>query len=733
MTPDEMLGGAFAEVRDGETVETIIRPAALTAAAEQPTDDPRAGGVVVVALPAAGDPVQDIGPEQKHATLLYYGDFTDNPDLTDEFRTHLSSVLAQVAENTPPFTEQVDEGPEGLGDDGAVVWLLGDNALPGLRERILDTDSEVAGPLDNVEQYPSFTPHVTIGYMPDGEDVPDASPDAPVLDEDIDNARDVESITFDRLALWWGDEQTEWPLTGAADSSEEPPMTTETAPSASYATTAAPEPPDAPAAPENAPDAVPAETGGPFYGILAPEGVVSGDGRQFAPESMTSRTLPIPLMAQDAQDDGHDGAVRVGLVTHIWRDTETYATPMIRYSGDWDVSDNAVEAKRQVDAGVARGVSVDGTDVTSRLIGSDGTEVDPMGETPADGVVIQVADEVKAAGLTICSVPAFEQAYIANGRLEDRTDPEPGQDPTQPLPTSPGDAVEEDDPTMVASAAPAWTIGLTAAAMGEGSWVVPAAHFTDPGLTEPTALTVTPEGRVYGHLATWGQCHLNTSAGRRGEQVRAAGKCMEVPVSASNYAYFGTGVVHTDDGGTVNVGSLTMETGHANLRYGALDAMAHYDNTGAVVADITVGHDSIGIWFSGHMRPTATEAQVYALTASGSVSGDWREIVRGSRQLELVAALVVNVPGFPIGRPAVTAAAGGPVALVASGVVQPEHRPLEIGDAVAKVTLDQSALVVSITEQVMASITRQQRASAASARVRSHRVAALAARLNRSA
>lgn len=487
--------------------------------------------------------------------------------------------------------------------------------------------------------------------------------------------------------------------------------------------------------------------GEPFYGIVAPEGVFSDDARGFGIEAFVTRDLPLPLMYQDAQQAGHDGAVRVGRIDNVWRDAETYEIPMVRYDGVWDTSDIAAEAKRQVEKGVAKGVSVDGVDVTTRLVDSAGNTIDPLtDEPPEDGVVNEMADAVKMAGLTICSVPAFEQTYIANGRYEDRTEPEPGQTPREPLPTGgpdgPGAEAPDhgEDPqeaeALVAAAttterAPTWTLGLVASAEGDGDWVVPAAHFTDPGLETATALTVTPEGRVYGHLATWGQCHIGTAAGRRGEQVKAAGKCMEVPTSASGYAFFATGVVHTDDGGMVNVGQLTMDTGHANLRYSASDTVDHYDNTGSPVADIVVGHDAIGIWFSGHVRPTATPQQVYSMTASGSVSGDWREVVRRSNQLELVAALVVNVPGFPIGRPAVTRSAGGPVSLVASGAVVPET-PVSVGTATVELaTPDGTALVASITREVIASIARQQRAQAAARRVRTHRALKAAARLNR--
>jgi hypothetical protein len=54
---------------------------------------------------------------------------------------------------------------------------------------------------------------------------------------------------------------------------------------------------------------------------------------------------------------------------------------------------------------------------------------------------------------------------------------------------------------------------------------------------------------------------------------------------------------------------------------------------------------------------------------AASLSGDWRRI---DGSLELVAALAVNVPGFPIPRTQASMAASAQTALVASGIVQPE-------------------------------------------------------------
>lgn len=191
--------------------------------------------------------------------------------------------------------------------------------------------------------------------------------------------------------------------------------------------------------------------------------------------------------------------------------------------------------------------------------------------------------------------------------------------------------------------------------------VLPSEWFEDPNLPGPTPITVTDEGRVFGHIAIWGVCHT-ASGPMMGEA------CTTPPKSQSGYAYYRTGVVDTT-AGEVPVGNLTMGTGHAGQSLGAASAAAHYDDTGAVVADVVAGEDSHGIWFSGALRPNLTDEQMRAFKAS-KLSGDWREI---GGNLELVAALSVNVPGFPIPRVGLAASGGRQTALTAAGIVKDEQ------------------------------------------------------------
>lgn len=202
--------------------------------------------------------------------------------------------------------------------------------------------------------------------------------------------------------------------------------------------------------------------------------------------------------------------------------------------------------------------------------------------------------------------------------------------------------------------------GLTASAAGLAPVEPPAAWFTDPELHEPTPLTITPEGQIFGHLATWGTCHVG---------IRDA--CVQPPSSELDYALFHLGHVMSEEGELVPCGKFTMDTGHAPLRDQSgrpvemAAAMAHYDNTGTAVCDVRCGEDDHGIWFAGAIRPDLSASKVRALRAA-QISGDWRAH-EGRR--EFCAGLAVNVPGFPVVRPRTAIAASGQVlALVAAGV-----------------------------------------------------------------
>ena len=209
---------------------------------------------------------------------------------------------------------------------------------------------------------------------------------------------------------------------------------------------------------------------------------------------------------------------------------------------------------------------------------------------------------------------------------------------------------------------------ITAAAGFPGGF--PAEWFANPKFRQLTPLTIDKEsGRIFGHLAQWGVCHIGVS-----------GQCVKPPHSRSNYANFLKGVVDTT-AGEQPVGCFTYGIGHADPRLRAAAATAHYDRPDAVVAFVNVGEDSFGIWYSGVLRPGVDEELVDEFRAVGAVSGDWRPV--GHFGLDLVASVAVNTPGFPVS----IAASGGEVtALIAAGMVtqpdpEPESAPESFADA----------------------------------------------------
>lgn len=160
------------------------------------------------------------------------------------------------------------------------------------------------------------------------------------------------------------------------------------------------------------------------------------------------------------------------------------------------------------------------------------------------------------------------------------------------------------------------------------------AHFENPKFSAVTKVHVTPDGRVLGHVAPWKQCHIGV-----GDACRIA------PRSKTDYAYFRQGPIICDDGSQVRVGKLTVGAGHANDKWGVMPSREHYDNTALCAAYVNVGEDRHGIWVSGVLAPTATPEMIQTMNVS-QVSGDWRWI-EGSGH-EMIAALFVNNPGFPV-------------------------------------------------------------------------------------
>lgn len=547
----------------------------------------------------------------------------------------------------------------------------------------------------------------------------------------------------------------------------------------------------------------------PWFGVLAPEGKWSGDGRMFAEGGLTNRDLPLPLTWQKTSASGHDGSTTVAKIERLMRvDGE------MRASGTFLMSAEADEVIGLIAEFGRFGVSVDADSAVA--------------EEAEEGVVFTSA---RIASASIVAIPAFAEAFVALGLAPDGFFPE---EEFRDVPQDERDDLAEEGKAMPDGSYPiancddlknaiqaigrakdpeavkrhirkranaldcgvelpeSWASETIEAKRGKGwlthpedtkrlhdywtrpgevgyakiGWGTPgdfnrcrvlvgekiaenspedmrflnnicaqwhhdalgiwpgehrasaeavtdfgigesislvasakqAPHewFSDPGLTEPTALTVTDEGQIFGHLAAWGTCHIGIKD-----------TCVEAPRSATNYGYFLTGEVVTAKG-RVPVGQITIGGGHAGPSLSARRAVEHYDSTSTVVADVTCGEDEHGIWLAGQVRASATPDMVAALRAS-ALSGDWRRIP-AINHLELVAALAVNVPGFPIPRVAAGIEDAVQMSLVAAGIVSKEEPEKFNEDGIR-------ALAAAVAKEIAAQNARKERVAALAARV----------------
>lgn len=344
----------------------------------------------------------------------------------------------------------------------------------------------------------------------------------------------------------------------------------------------------------------PDASAGSFVMLIAQEQTPTVDGRMFSEGAIDWRELPIPLTMNrlNSAEGQHKTAIGIGSITEIWRDGNN-----IFGRGYFSSDSHGQEARALIKEGTISGVSADVGGVSVQELNAD--------EPAAQDGVRKLFTRGTIIGVTALLHASFNDTKIA---------------------------VEED--------------ALTAAAAR--GWTPPADAFLNPNLARPTALTVTDDGRVFGHAATWGTCHVGYKD-----------RCVTPPRSAKNYAYFNIGEV-TTTAGPVPVGRITANTNHAPIEFGAQPAKDHYDHTGFAAAYVQAGEDEHGIWFSGVLAPDATEAQIANLRAAG-VSGDWRNI---NGALEMVGLLAVNTPGFPVPRPRTAIVAGAQMALVAAGIVE---------------------------------------------------------------
>jgi hypothetical protein len=391
------------------------RRTGMTAAAEGFDDRTSA---LVVLLPAEDDPANTASSEDiAHITFIWMGE----PGADFDGEAIAAEVQAYAAETTPITVPVRERGV--LGDEDAdVLFLEPTDSLIALRDGLFDVAPTMRAAHEAAEQYPEWTPHVTLGY-----------PETPALAE-----YDGDQITFDRFALWIGNERTEFPMgatavtAAAIDLDVEDPETEI--------------PADEDIADEDLVDDVLIEI--PVHGVATIEGKPTGDGRMFAIGALTNRPLPLPIRYEFVGTHGGSTSdvAPVGRIDELWKvEKDGYVEQRFR-GVIITTKPYANEAIEGIADGSLRGVSVETDDITvdvteerenlrNRIIADRDASAGPEAEVGAsiaamtDAEVDELVDQMigdgkqpitsfssaRTCGFTIVPIPAFYEGFIALG------------------------------------------------------------------------------------------------------------------------------------------------------------------------------------------------------------------------------------------------------------------------------------------------------------------------------
>lgn len=482
---------------------------------------------------------------------------------------------------------------------------------------------------------------------------------------------------------------------------------------------------------------------------IAVIGKPTGDGRQFDDGALSHRNLPLPLRYVPSDSGGHANAVIVGHISKIGKEKDGMLPAAGEFYDDdaWpdDVRNHATAAMKFTQNKVI-GPSVDldqqevehvpepkayatwqkeqrGKLKAAKAAHAATTGGDcGCGDTPTmapeemyDGPRLKMIRSGRMASATLVHIPAFAELSGHATLTPLKGSDEPPVKATSAVVAGAlveidwdqveWDKIENDEETHDEQEARDKMAALMA---GAAPAAPPKQWFEDPKLTGPTGIRIDDDGRVYGHVAVWDTCHVGIGS-----------SCVKPPKSLTSYAYFHTGEVVTAEGDRVAVGRLSYGGGHAAPNLGYRAAAEHYDQTSNMGAVVRAGEDEYGIWVAGAVNPDADERALSIMRAT-PLSGDWRRI--GSN-LEMMAALHVNTPGFPIPREMIAASAGEEIvlSLTAAGALDHEHDgaaepltatlpdPEELGRAIARGMLaeqqraaEQAARVAEWTELVAA-------------------------------
>lgn len=193
---------------------------------------------------------------------------------------------------------------------------------------------------------------------------------------------------------------------------------------------------------------------------------------------------------------------------------------------------------------------------------------------------------------------------------------------------------------------PAWPVArpvlgappaIAAAAAG---YLYPAHHFARWESPEMVPLSVTTDGRVWGHGAGDG-C------------FRGDGRCLKyTPDPDPDMRNFHVATACLDDGSTIRVGSLTCAGLHASTSLPTVaDVRRHHEDSSAVWARVVAWNDKYGrLCITGSVVPGLDETTLAQVSGAPLSPELWP--VPGTPGLTLVGLHAVNTPAWPTLTPA---------------------------------------------------------------------------------
>lgn len=279
--------------------------------------------------------------EQLHTTLFFLGKAAD---WTDEQRGDLISRIARAATYLEPINARIFGAAQWnpTSDEPAWVWSIGNDS---------ENDSGPYGQLESARYEATYA-------LEDGHDDPQLPPQhtpwvahitAAYSSDDWRERMQVHvgPVTFDRIRVAFGGQNTDIPLSGAAiyaDDFDEPVAeptedVMEPAPLVAAWTT-------------------------PGDDALAFENQQTGDGRVFAPGALYWEQGPWPLQYADEMNGGHAGARLAGAIFAMDRIDGRIPGDGVLYLN----TSAGVEAAMLLAQGAPLGVSVDLDDVSAEIV-----------------------------------------------------------------------------------------------------------------------------------------------------------------------------------------------------------------------------------------------------------------------------------------------------------------------------------------------------------------------------